>query len=128
MKSLIVVILICISTVLVGQEVDCKKFKDGKFKIVDADRGDSIIERYGSRQIEYGDASKLKLEFKVKWLDDCSYTLELKRVIENPNEIPLPDNMILTIEIVKTSENSFTMVSSSNLYEMVMETEVFKIE
>jgi len=128
MKNLIAGILICISFVAFGQETECDKFKNGKFEIIDTTLGNSIIERKGSKQIEYGKRSKLKLEFKVKWLNDCSYTLELKKILENPNNIEFPEGMILTIEIIETKENSYIQKSTSNLFDMVLKSELFKIE
>ncbi|MEP5256447.1 MAG: hypothetical protein ABJQ39_15405 [Winogradskyella arenosi] len=128
MKNLIALVLICFSTVTFGQTNECKKFKNGKFKIVDAEVGNSIITRKASKQIEYGEGSMLKLEFKVKWLNDCTYTLELKKVLENPNKIELPEGMILTIEIIETKEKSYIQKSTSNLYDMVLESELLKIE
>lgn len=128
MKNLIVFVLICFSTVTFGQTNECKKFKNGKFKIVDGEVGNSFISRKGSKQIEYGEASKLKLEFKVKWLNDCTYTLELKKVLENPNKIDLPEGMVLTVEIIETKEKSYIQKSTSNLYDMVLESELLKIE
>ncbi|MGB6035868.1 MAG: hypothetical protein WBG42_06340, partial [Cryomorphaceae bacterium] len=83
MKNLIALILICISVIAFGQKRECDKFRDGKFMIVDPVNGNSIIERKGSKQIEIGEGSGLKLKFDVNWLDDCTYTLELKKVIEN---------------------------------------------
>lgn len=106
MKNLLLLVLICLSTFSFGQENECEKFKNGKFKIVDTKVGNSIIERKGSNQIEYGERSDLKLKFKVRWLNDCTYTLELKKVLENPNNIEFPEGMILTVKIIETRENS----------------------
>jgi len=128
MNRLLIGILVCISTITYGQEMDCKKFKNGKFKIIDSEVGNSIIDRKGSKQIEYGERSKLKLEFRIKWLNDCSYTLELKKVIENPKNIRLPEGMILTIEILEIKENSYVQKTSSNFSDMVLKTELFAID
>lgn len=128
MKNIILLGLILISSAVFGQENDCKKFKNGKFKIVDNAAGNSIIERKGSRQIEYGEGSKLKLEFEVEWLNDCTYTLEIKEVLENQNNVELPEGMILTVEIIETKENSYIQKSTSNLYDMVLESELIKID
>jgi len=121
-------ILIIISTIAFGQKTGCKNFKNGKFQIIDAETGNSIIERNGSKQIEYGKESKMKLELKVKWLNDCSYTLELNKVIENPNNIKLPEGLILTVVIIETKENSYIQKTSSNLHDKVLEAELFRIE
>lgn len=128
MKNIIAFILICISTLSFGQSVDCKSFKNGKFKIIDEDFGNSIITRKGSKQIEEGEGSRLKLEFKVKWIDDCTYTLELKKVLENPNKIELPEGMILKIEILETTENSYRQRTTSEQVEWVLESELIRIE
>lgn len=128
MKNLIMSVLICFSTVTFAQTNECKKFRNGKFKIVDEEVGNSIIIRKGSKQIEYGEDSQVKLEFKVKWIDDCTYTLELKKVLENPYNIELPVGMILTVEIIETKENSYLQRSTSNLFDMVVEGELIKIE
>lgn len=128
MKNIIIALLISTSTLAFGQEIDCENFKNGKFEIIDAVYGNSIIERNGTTQTEYGENSELKLEFKVEWLNDCTYTLELTKVIENPKNIDLPDGMILTVEIIKTTENSYFQKSSSNLYDMTAESELIRIK
>jgi len=128
MKNLILGILFCTSTVVFGQNIECENFKNGKFKIIDTETGNFIIERKGSKQIEYGEESKLKIEFKVKWLNDCTYTLELKKVLENPNNIQLPEKMILTVKIIETKEKSYIQKTTSNLYDMVLECEMFIME
>ena len=128
MRNLITISLFCISTTALGQKNECEKFKDGKFMIVDAESGNSIIERKGSKQIEFGESSALKLKFKVKWLDECTYTLELTKVLENPNKIELPVGMILTVEIIATKEKSYIQKSTSNMIDMILESEVIKME
>lgn len=128
MKKFLIVFLVSLSTYLNGQDLDCEKYKNGKFKIIDPEFGNSIIERKGSSQIEYGERSKLKLEFDITWINDCSYTLELSRVIENPGNFKIPEGMILTIQILETKENSYIQESSSNLFEMVRKTEMIRIE
>ena len=40
----------------------------------------------------------------------------------------LPKDMVLTVEIIETKENSYIQKTSSNLYKMVLKSEVFKIE
>lgn len=128
MKSLITIFLTCFSTCLFGQKLECRRYENGKFKIIDPEVGNSIIERNDSTQIEYGEDSKLKLEFDVKWINDCTYTLELSRVIENPENIQLPEGMILTIRILETKQNSYVQETSSNLFSMVRKTEMIRIE
>lgn len=128
MKNLILLLLICVSINVFGQNKECENFKDGKYMIVDSKTGNSIIHRKGSTQIEYGEGSKLKLKFKVEWVNDCTYTLQLKKVLENPENFQLPEGMILTVEIIETKKDSYIQRSSSNLYDLVVESELIKIE
>lgn len=128
MKAWIFPIFVFISSVAYGQSTECKDFRNGKFVIHDDEHGKSYIERKGSRQIEYGEGSKLKMEFKVKWVDDCTYTLELKKVLENPENIKLPEGMILTIKIIEAKENSYVQETSSNMFDFVLKSEMFRME
>lgn len=128
MRNGIFWILLIISTAAFGQTIDCKDFKNGKFKIADPELGDFFVERKGRKQIEYAERHKLKLEFRVKWLNDCTYTLELKKVLENPESIELTEGLILTIEILETKEKSYVQRTSSNLYEQVLVSEMVKMD
>lgn len=119
--------MVIISSGAFGQEMECKDFRNGKFQII-SEVGNSIIERKGSKQIEYGEGSNLKMEFNVKWLNDCTYTLELKEVLENPKNLQLPEGMILTVEILEIKEKSYIQRTSSNLSDLVLEGEMFRIE
>ncbi len=118
----------CLSATVFGQANECEKFKNGKFKIVDPETGNSIINRQGSRQTEYGEKSKLELAFKVEWLDECTYTLDLDSILANPRNLELPEGMVLTIEIIETKENSYRQKTSSNLFDLVVVSELIKIE
>lgn len=111
-----------------GQVDDCGKFRNGKFEIIDPQYGNSIIERKGDEQVEYGSGSGLKLRFKVEWVGECVYTLQLKKVLKNPKGYVLPKEMILTVEIIEMKENSYVQRSTSNLYDKVVESELVRME
>ncbi len=128
MKNIILVVFICASSLVFGQKIECQNFKNGKFKIIDPEIGNSVIERSGSKQIEYSEDLKLKLEFDVKWLNDCTYKLELSEILENRDNIKLPEEMILTIEIIETKQHSYIQKTSSNIYDMVLESELIQID
>ena len=82
--------------------LNCAKFKTGKFLLNDKVQGITHIERIGSKQIEYNEKSKVKLESEMFWLDECTFSLKLSKIIENPNNIELPEGLSLTIEIIGT--------------------------
>lgn len=110
------------------QNTACTDFKDGKFKLTDAELGDFIIERKGAKQVEYSERHKMKLEFNVEWLNECTYTLKLNRVLANPDSIKFTEGLILTVEIVETTEGAYVQRTSSNLYDVVVQSELVRVE
>ena len=68
-------VFLVISSYSKAQTIDCKKFKNGTFKMTyEGKKG--IIKRYQGIQEEYlnGDG-KPTMVFQVKWINDCMYTL-----------------------------------------------------
>ncbi len=128
MRALFLAILIIISTVTFGQNPDCKQFRNGVFKIVDKKTGTTIITRKGSKQIEYNKKFQVKFKFKVKWIDNCTYTLKLKRILEDANHIGYPESQILTVRIIGTKEDSYIQRTTSNLVDFVYKSELFRIK
>jgi hypothetical protein len=116
------------SSMCFGQELDCDSFKKGDFKIVDSISGTTIINRSGKYQIEYNTRMNLKAKFKLNWISNCSYELKFIKVLENPNNIPIPENMVLTVKIVEILEKSYIQKLSSNISDLVIRDEVFIIK
>ncbi len=114
MKKLIFVILLIITwhKVVLAQDRDCARFKNGKFELVDSLNGKIIITRKGNVQTEYMVGKKLKLALKVTWLDDCTYVLVLKEVLENPNKLRVQPNLELHVSITETNENGYVQHTS----------------
>jgi hypothetical protein len=111
-----------------AQSLDCKKFRNGKFKSTFEGRT-AIIERLGSIQKEYFINLKdsLKISFNVNWLDNCTYTLTPTK--ESFEKYPrLPQNALITVKITNTTPNSYTQNSSSNFINKTIVSEVIKIQ
>ncbi len=112
-----------------GQPMDCAKFKNGRFKITDANAGGVfVLDRRGAYQVENNQGLKQTLRFKVTWLDDCTYTLKLDKVLRNENNLPIPENWILTVKITSTTANSYFQETTSNSFNFVYKSEVVKIQ
>lgn len=112
-----------------AQDSHCDKFHNGLFEINDQEVGRSVIERHGNVQIEKDENSGLKLKFDVVWLTDCKYTLQLNEILENPNGIDLEPfkEMVLTVEIIGQLKNGYLQRSSSNMTDMVLESEMIRL-
>jgi hypothetical protein len=110
-----------------GQKLECPKFANGSFKIVDSETGTSFIKRYGTRQSEITEGRKDSTIFIVKWIDDCTYTLIPTE--ETRKKYPsLPDNAMLTVRIIETKDKSYIQTSTSNFYDTKATNEVIKIQ
>ena len=121
-------ILLFLSANAIGQFKECDHFRNGKFQITEENMENSIIERNGDVQIEYGEFSQLKVELKVSWVDDCNYTLELVQVLENPKGINVSMGMMLYVEIIETKENSYIQKTSSDINDFVSISELVRVE
>jgi hypothetical protein len=121
MKILLVLILFCFShQFLFSQRISCKNLKKGKFLLLDSIQGNTKIKRYKRIQIEEGERSGLKLMLKIKWIDDCNYSLSIVKILKNPKNINIPENIILNVKIVHVTSKSYTEISSSNLSNLAL--------
>jgi hypothetical protein len=127
-KNYLLIFVLLVPFSIVGQILDCKDFKNGKFRTSKEEMENSIIERSGSVQIEYGEISQLKVELEVNWIDDCHYTLTLVQVLENPKGIPINKNLIWYVTIIETKENAYTQYVSNNVNDFIDTSEMLRIE
>jgi len=96
-----------------AQEVNCKKFRNGTFKMTyEGKKG--IIERKGTQQDEYLNGSGTPtFSFTVKWLNDCTYTLE-PTALTRKKYPDMPKDATMTVKIVKTTANSYSYTATYN--------------
>lgn len=128
MKLFLLSTLIAFSSFVHAQSLDCEKFKFGNYVIPDSTIGNTLLQREGNKQFEYVEKLGVRLLYKVKWLDECTYTLQRKKIIENPTNIEFPKNLIVKVEILETREKSYLARISTNLYDLVLEVEIHQIE
>lgn len=107
MRFIIVLLLSLTSLSFFGQQNECRLHRDGKFLLSDSQGGDWIIERKGKRQIEYSEFYKVKLRFRVKWLDDTTYELRLRKVLENPDGLEFAKGLKLTATMSKCNAKGY---------------------
>lgn len=103
----------------------CKDFHNGSFKLYDENVGNYYIKRQGSVQIEYAEKIKLRLETKIKWVDDCTFELRLNKVLENPNNIEMGPPLRLTSKIIEIKEKSYVVQTVAEGHDLVLTQEFF---
>ncbi|MDB5009518.1 MAG: hypothetical protein JWQ06_307 [Mucilaginibacter sp.] len=105
--------------------LNCKQYRDGTFKITL--KKTTIIKRSGATESDYPQGSTIPIVYKVKWKNDCTYTLTPTR--ETLKKHPyIKKNTVLTVEIVQQNTNSFTQVVSANYTKAKTNCEVYKIK
>ena len=80
---------------------------------------ETFIERKGSVQIETEPKSGFKGEFKITWLNDCTYTIQAVKIY-NMGHLPDVDyELILTTKITRVEKNYYLSETTSNKWDMV---------
>ena len=87
-----------------GVELDCKAFKTGKFKLIDTDQ-EYIIVRNDTIQIEEDLKKKTISKFKVTWVSECEYDLD---ILEGREEaLNFFKGKTLSIKILETFDKGY---------------------
>ena len=111
-----------------AQDLDCQSFRDGTFELISDYGRVYVIKRKGDTQIEHDITDDYKIEFKVKWLDNCTYQLNFVKVLSNPNNHDLSQNPNqVTVKILSTSANSYLQETSMKGQEMVLSNVITRI-
>lgn len=121
-----IIVLLFFSNLIFAQRT-CKDVRNGVFKTI-SESGTTIIVRKGSLQTEENETVHFKGEFKIEWLDDCTYTIQPKKIYDKGNLISVDPTEILTIKILKVTNNYYLQKSSSNRNEFVIEGKVFFVD
>jgi hypothetical protein len=116
MKKIILIQLLSFGTILsMGQTLDCKKLKEGKFKLDNETSGVTLITRTGDIQREENEKYGIITEDKVEWINECSYKLTPYKVIKNDSKIDFSTDMKLEIEIIEIKADSYVQKTTSRL-------------
>ncbi len=114
---------------LVGQNNECARFKTGTFKLLDASAPDYIIIRNDSIQTETARNSLVTTDFYIRWKDECTYELTLKKIHNRPSGLKLPDKTIkLFVHIYKVSGDTCWVETRANTSDYVSKKRMVKIK
>ena len=115
-KFILLILLLLPVSQAFCQPFNCSAFREGKFKTADSRVGAIVItDRKGGFQTETTDALKLIIRFSISWLDNCTYSLKLDKILRNENKVDIPHNLIITVKIVETSAGSYVQEISSSM-------------
>lgn len=110
------------------QQPDCFKFREGRFRTADTRAGViTIVERHGSYETQTSESLKAIVRFRINWLDNCSYTLTLDKVIRNENKIDFPPGLTISMKIISATGNACSQEISSSMGNGVYTVETVKL-
>ena len=119
-------IMIFFMTNIYAQKPGCKIFHEGKFRTTNQGK-ELIFTRKGNQQVQYFDKSKEPTIYIIKWINDCTATL-IVRKDQLAKFKGMPANAMLTQKITNTSATSYSHVTSANFTKQTITGEIFKIK
>jgi hypothetical protein len=123
-----IAVVVCLSFIATAhaQVKDCSKFKTGTFKMI-TEEGTFILKRTDSLQVESKIGEKIEMEFLVKWVDSCTYTLfPTKKTFKKFPD--LPKDGLLTVTIIETKPKSYVQTTTSNFADFKFTYEITLID
>ncbi|GAB2815216.1 hypothetical protein [Ferruginibacter profundus] len=92
-------------------DTDCKKLFTGKWKYKDIDSKNLFVVRTLQKQREYVDSGKHFYEFKIHWIDKCSYRLVyMGTTSARPASIKVGDSLL--VEVLSIDKTKMTYRST----------------
>ena len=130
MKNIFLLLLITILTAmhLNGQELNCSDFLNGHYIIPrDYPAPQWTIIRLDSLQKEVGTGDTDTVEFHVKWIDECIYTLTPvdEKILFDSG---IPPNSTLQVEILETGKNKYYKKSTFSFSELEIFSDVIRVD
>jgi hypothetical protein len=128
-RTIFLLLIIFVSARSMAQPMDCYKFREGKFRINDVRAGGVVIaERKGGYQTESMESLKASVRFKINWLNDCTYTLTIDKVIRNENKVPFPADLTVIVKIIAINADGYTQEATSSITSGVYRSDVVKLQ
>lgn len=124
MTKLASILFFLIAFTSYGRTTNCSQFKTGIFKYANPIYTEWQISRTDSTQVEISSISGIEVYSSVVWKSDCEFVLTCNKVKNADSETLL--GKIVTVKIIKTTNNSYTCNSKSNDFDL--ELEMIKID
>jgi len=116
---------LCVSGLLSCNETpNLAKFKNGNFKSIVPGMGVNMISRNGDTQTEQIN-TKPEVTFKVKWLDEKTYTLTPTE--DYRKKYKLPADAKMTVKITKTTDTSYFCTGKTSFSDLQINSEIIKL-
>ncbi len=88
-------------------QLECKKFRKGKFEMTGPSGGDIKIKRKNKYQFERYNRENQKYKFLIEWTSPCTYKLTLQKV-KGKKSAKRFEGSVVNVEIVAVTNDSYT--------------------
>jgi len=119
MKNVIFTFMFLSSLFCFGQKNNCESVRVGVFKIDVGESPVQVITRNDKYQFEEIKEFDYKARFEINWIDDCTYELLNKKVLQGNLPMEIPKDLIVRIKILNVEDDTVTVRCSSNLTDFV---------
>lgn len=121
-STILLIFFFILSFLTNGQKRNCSELKRGTFKSYTKQDGNRTIERQSGKEICLYVESKLKMEFEIEWLDNCSYRKRLTEVLENPNNVEVYyGDEWYTVEIIDWNNEGYVERLTNKTYNITLD-------
>ena len=109
----LVFFVVLIQSFVVGQDVDCSKYKTGLFQNIDSEDGPTtFVKRKRKYQFEINKKSNTRIKLRVYWIDCCTYRLKfIKGNRKWRMGKHVPNNPDLIVKIIETGEDYYVQIA-----------------
>lgn len=110
-------------------QLACDIVREGKFNIPiplpDYEGHYTYLERKGPYQIETSSLDSSEVQYRVSWLDDCTYVLFNRKILKGEDKYPHKPSDSLTVTITNVTDSYYESVITSNFADMKLEAKIF---
>ena len=125
MKVFFLIIIISTFSFLgYGQVNSCKDLHEGIFKLTTPESGTTEITRNKNTQTELNDVLGVSIIYYVRWIDDCTYELRVKKLLRGDQMYALKKGNVIICKISNFNQHSYTVNTSTNFSDFKIEFEM----
>lgn len=123
LSSLIICSVFFLTDAYAQSAMDCSQFKTGTFVTTETGRQMVIIKRTKRYQTEIVPEIGGKIKLRIKWIDDCSYTLKFLKVNKVIKELygGIAPPKLITSKIIEVEGLEYTCESRVSGYDDIID-------
>jgi len=103
---------------------NCNEIHVGNFELNSTVSGKTKIHRTEKLQIETNEFMKVKSQYDINWVDDCTYQLKNRKLLSGNEEYNGEPNDIFTVKILKIEGSKIFVRTSANFTDSVFESQI----